>query len=129
MRSISLIFKQFTKPVLLALCLAVWGFSVKAQGDPANGEALFKKNGCNACHALDKRMTGPALGQLLTEDTDDKWITHWIQNNTALIAAKDPKALKIYEEFGQAGMPAFPSITDAEAADIIAYARDGYKKL
>jgi len=124
-----LIFKQFTKPVLLALCLAVWGFSVKAQGDPANGEALFKKNGCNACHALDKRMTGPALGQLLTEDTDDKWITHWIQNNTALIAAKDPKALKIYEEFGQAGMPAFPSITDAEAADIIAYARDGYKKM
>ncbi|MGY3215136.1 cytochrome c3 family protein [Mucilaginibacter sp. HD30] len=129
MRSISLIFKQFTKPVLLALCLAVWGFSVKAQGDPANGEALFKKNGCNACHALDKRMTGPALGPLLTEDTDDKWITKWIQNNPALIAAKDPKAIKIYEEFGQAGMPAFPNITDAEAADVIAYARDGYKKL
>jgi len=129
MRSISLIFKQFTKPVLLALCLAVLGFSVKAQGDPAKGEALFKNSGCNACHALDKRMTGPALGKLLTEDTDDKWITHWIQNNQALIAAKDPKAIKIYDEFGQAGMPTFPSITDADAADIIAYVRDGYKKL
>lgn len=129
MRSISLIFKQFTKPVLLALCFAVWGFSVKAQGDPANGEALFKKNGCNACHALDKRLAGPALGPLLTSDTDDKWLVKWIQNNQALIAAKDPKALKIYNEFGQAGMPAFTSLTDAEALDIITYARDGYKKI
>ena len=129
MRSISLIFKQFTKPVLLALCFAVLGFSVKAQGDPANGEALFKKNGCNACHALDKRMTGPALGQLLTEDTDDKWIAKWIQNSQALVAAKDEKAVKIFKEFGETPMPAFSNITDAEAADIIAYARDGYKKM
>lgn len=129
MRSISLIFKQFTKQVLLALCFAVWGFSVKAQGDPAKGEALFKSKACNSCHALDKRMTGPALGQLLTEDTDDKWLTKWIQNNQALIAAKDAKALKIFNEYNQGVMPAFPDITDEQAADIIAYARDGYKKL
>ncbi|PJJ83899.1 c-type cytochrome [Mucilaginibacter auburnensis] len=129
MRSISLIFKQFTKPVLLALCLAVLGFSAKAQGDPAKGEGLFKSNACSGCHALDKRMAGPALGPIMKEDTDDKWLTKWIQNNQALIAAKDPKALKIYNEFGQAGMPTFPGITDADAADIIAYVRDGYKKI
>jgi cytochrome c551/c552 len=129
MRSISLIFKQFTKPVLLALCFAVLGLSVKAQGDPAKGEALFKSNGCNACHALDKRLSGPALGPLITEDTDDKWLTKWIQNNQALIAAKDEKALKIFKEFGEAPMPPFPGLSDADVADILAYARDGYKKI
>ena len=128
MRSISLIFKQFTKPVLLALCLAVWGLSVKAQGDPAKGEALFTQN-CKSCHALDKRMTGPALGKLVTGDTDDKWLTKWIQNNQALIAAKDPKALAIYNEYNQAGMPAFTNFSDADALDIITYIRDGYKKI
>ncbi len=129
MRSISLIFKQFTKPVLLALCFAVWGFSVKAQGDPAKGEALFKSNACNGCHALDKRMTGPALGPVMAAETDDKWLTKWIQNNQALIAAKDAKALKIYNEFNQAGMPTFPGLSDGDVADIIAYTRDGFKKL
>nr|WP_294793223.1 cytochrome c3 family protein [uncultured Mucilaginibacter sp.] len=129
MRSISLIFKQFTKPVLLALCLAVWGFSVKAQGDPAKGEGLFKSNACSGCHALDKRMAGPALGPIMASETDDKWLTKWIQNNQALIAAKDPKALKIYNEFAQAGMPVFTGLSDADAADIIAYVRDGYKKI
>ncbi len=124
-----MIFKQFTKPVLLALCFAVWGFSVKAQGDPAKGEGLFKSNACSGCHALDKRMAGPALGPIMASDTDDKWLTKWIQNNQALIAAKDPKALKIYNEFAQAGMPVFTGLSDADAADIIAYVRDGYKKI
>jgi len=128
MRSISLIFKQFTKPVLLALCFTVWGLSVKAQGDPAKGEGLFKSNACNSCHDLEKRLTGPALGPLLTEDTDDKWITKWIQNSQSLVAAKDPKAVKIFTDFGQTPMPPFPGVSDADAADIIAYVRAGHKK-
>lgn len=127
MRSISLIFKQFTKPVLLALCFTVLGFSVKAQGDPAKGEGLFKSNACNSCHAIDKRMTGPALGKLLTEDTDDKWIAKWIQNSQALVTGGDAKAKKIFDEY-QIVMPPFPGVSDADAADIIAYVRDAQKK-
>jgi cytochrome c551/c552 len=129
MRSISLIFKQFTKPVLLALCFAVWGFSVKAQGDPAKGEALFKSNNCNSCHALDRKISGPALGPIVTEETDDKWLTKWIQNNQGLIAAKDAKAVAAFKKYNEGIMPTFPGITDADAADIIAYARAGYKKI
>jgi cytochrome c551/c552 len=129
MRSISLIFKQFTKPVLLALCFTVWGFSVNAQGDPAKGEALFNSAGCKSCHALDKRVSGPALGPVVTQDTDDKWLTKWVQNSQGLIAAGDPKAKKIFDEFGQSPMPAFPNLSDGDVANIIAYARDGYKKL
>src|SRR6201747_770798 len=103
MRSISLIFKQFSKSVLLLACFAVWGFSAQAQGDAAKGEALFKTK-CTTCHKIDVRLTGPALGPTIASETDDKWLTHWIENNQALIAAKDPKALAIYNQYNQQAM-------------------------
>jgi cytochrome c551/c552 len=128
MRSISLIFKQFSRTVLLLACFAVWGFSAKAQGDAAKGEALFKSN-CTGCHKIDVRMTGPALGPTITSETDDKWLTHWIQNNQALIAAKDPKALTIYNEFNQAGMTVFSSLSDGDVSNILAYVRADWKTI
>ena len=128
MRNISLILKQVSRSVLLIAGLALLGFSGHAQGDAAKGEALFKAN-CTSCHKLDVRMTGPALGPIVTAETDDKWLTHWIQNNQSLIAAKDPKAMKIYNEFNQAGMSVFASLSDGDVSNIIAYVRTEYKKM
>ena len=128
MRSFSLIFKQFSRSVLLLAGFAVWGFSAQAQGDAAKGEALFKAK-CTACHKLDQRMTGPALGPIITAEKDDKWLTHWIQNNQALIAAKDPTALAIYNQFNQQAMTVFADLSDGDAANIIAYVRTEYKKM
>jgi cytochrome c2 len=122
MRSISLILKQFSRSVLLIAGLAVMGVSAHAQGDAAKGEALFKAK-CTACHKLDVRMTGPALGPTIQSETDDKWLTKWIQNNQALIGAKDPKALKIFNEYNQASMTVFADLSDGDVANIIAYAR------
>jgi len=126
MRNISLIFKQFSRSVLLLAGLALLSTSVRAQ-DVAKGEALFKQK-CTACHKLDVRMTGPALGPIITSETDDKWLTHWIQNNQALIKANDAKALKIYNEFNQAGMTVFTDLTDGDVANIIGYVRAEWKK-
>jgi len=128
MRSISLIFKQFSRSVLLVAGFAVWGFSAQAQGDAAKGEALFKAK-CTACHKIDTRLTGPALGPTITSETDDKWLTHWIQNNQALITAKDPKALKIYNEYNQQGMTVFADLTDGDVSNILAYVRAEYKTM
>ncbi|MES2277861.1 MAG: c-type cytochrome [Bacteroidota bacterium] len=122
MRSISLILKQFSRSVLLIAGLAVIGFAAHAQGDAAKGEALFKAK-CTTCHKMDIKMTGPALGPTIQSETDDKWLTKWIQNNQALIGAKDPKALKIFNEYNQAGMTVFADLTDGDVANIIAYAR------
>lgn len=127
MRSISLIFKQLSRSILLVAGLGVMGLSARAQGDAAKGEALFKAN-CTACHKIDQRMTGPALGPIMLSETDDKWLTSWIHNNQALIAAKDPKALKIYNEFNQAGMTVFTNLSDGDVANIIAYVRTEAKK-
>jgi cytochrome c551/c552 len=122
MRSISLILKQFSRSVLLIAGLAVMGVAAHAQGDAAKGEALFKAK-CTACHKMDVRMTGPALGPTIQSETDDKWLTKWIQNNQALIAAKDPKALKVFNEYNQANMTVFADLSDGDVANIIAYAR------
>jgi len=128
MRNISLIFKQFSRAVLLVAGFAAMGFTAQAQGDVTKGEALFKAN-CTACHKIDVRMTGPALGPTISSNTDDKWLTKWIQNNQALIAAKDPKALKIYNEYNQQGMTVFASLSDGDVANILAYVRDDWKKM
>jgi len=142
MRNISLIIKQFSRSVLLVAGLAAGSFYANAQapaaataatapaaaaapagtGDAAKGEALFKAK-CTSCHKLDVRMTGPALGPTIQSETDDKWLTKWIQNNQALIAAKDPKALAIYNQFNQSNMTVFTELTTGDVADIIAYAR------
>jgi mono/diheme cytochrome c family protein len=128
MRSISLILKQFSRSVLLVAGLAICGFSAYAQGDAAKGEALFKSK-CTTCHKLDQRLIGPALGPQLQSETDDKWLTKWIQNNQALISAKDPKALKIYNEFNQSGMTVFADLSDGDVSNIITYVRTEYKKM
>lgn len=128
MRNVSLIFKQLSKTVLLLACLAAFGSAARAQGDVTKGEALYKAN-CTACHKIDVRMTGPALGPTISSETDDKWLTKWIQNNQALIAAKDPKALKIYNEYNQAGMNVFTNLSDGDVANIIAYVRADWKKM
>jgi mono/diheme cytochrome c family protein len=128
MRSISLILKQFSRSVLLVAGLAICGFSAYAQGDAAKGEALFKSK-CTTCHKIDQRLIGPALGPQLQSETDDKWLTKWIQNNQALIAAKDPKALKIYNEYNQSAMTVFADLSDGDVSNIIAYVRTEYKKM
>jgi len=128
MRNISLIIKQFSRSVLLIAGLALLSSSVHAQ-DAAKGEALFKQK-CTSCHNADltTRMTGPGLGPIVSSETDDKWLTHWIQNNQELIKANDPKAMKIYNEFNQAGMTVFADLPEGDVASIIKYIREEYKK-
>lgn len=128
MRSFSLIFKQFSRSVLLIACFAFVGSYAHAQGDAAKGEALFKSK-CTSCHKVDALVTGPALGPQLTEETDDKYLIKWIQNNQALIAAKNPKAVAIYNKFEQKAMTPFPELTDADVTNIITFVRADWKRI
>jgi mono/diheme cytochrome c family protein len=126
MRNISLIFKQFSRSVLLVAGLAMLGISAHAQGDATKGEALFKAN-CTTCHKVESQLIGPALGPTVTSETDDKWLTKWIENNQALIAAKDSKALAIYNQFNQQNMTVFAQFSDGDVANILAYIRSDWK--
>lgn len=95
-------------------------------GDAAKGKQLFNQN-CAACHALDRRMTGPALGGVATrlteeEGLDCEWIYAWIKNSPGVIASGDAYANKIYAEYNQAAMTPFPTLSNQDINDILAYA-------
>ncbi|RYU87334.1 c-type cytochrome [Mucilaginibacter terrigena] len=128
MRNISLIFKQFSRSVLLVAGLVVYGLTAQAQADAAKGEAIFKAK-CTACHKIETRLTGPALGPQLTSETDDAYLTKWIQNSQALVAAKNPKAVKIFNEFNQVTMTSFEELSDADVGNVITYVRTEWKKM
>ena len=94
-------------------------------GDPVNGKQLFNQN-CAACHALNRKMTGPALANVETrlleeEGLDKEWLSAWIRNSAGMIAAGDAYAVKIYNEYNQAAMNAFPTLSDKDIDDILAY--------
>ncbi|MBS9460829.1 c-type cytochrome [Flagellimonas sp. 389] len=94
-------------------------------GDAAKGKQLFNQN-CAACHALNRKMTGPALANVETrlaeeEGLDKEWLYSWIKNSSAMIKAGDAYANKIYAEYNQAAMTAFPTLSNADIDDILAY--------
>jgi len=94
-------------------------------GDPAAGKTLFNQN-CAACHALNRNMTGPALAnveQRLYEDEglDREWLYKWIRNSAGLIASGDDYANRVYNEWNQVAMNAFPTLSDEDIDNILAY--------
>lgn len=96
-----------------------------SSGDPTKGKALFNQN-CAACHALDRKMTGPALANVETRLADDEgldreWLNAWIKNSPGLIKSGDAYANKIYAEYNQAAMTPFPTLSDEDIDHILAY--------
>jgi len=96
-----------------------------AGGDPVKGKQLFNQN-CAACHALERKMTGPALANVETrlaedEGLDKEWLYAWIKNSAGVIASGDAYANKIYAEYNQAAMTAFPTLSNEDIDNILAY--------
>ncbi|WP_339916712.1 cytochrome c3 family protein [Yeosuana marina] len=111
---------------LSLIILLAFSTSLSAQeGDPAKGKSLFNAN-CAACHQLDKKMTGPALRNIeerIANDAglDREWIYAWIHNSAGVIKSGDAYANKIYDEYGQTAMTAFPQLSNKDIDDILAY--------
>ncbi|MBT8244972.1 MAG: c-type cytochrome [Winogradskyella sp.] len=122
------IYRNLTSSILRLgfILLLTFSTTVLAQeGDPANGKSLFNAQ-CAACHKLDKKMTGPALRNVearLYEDEglDREWLNSWIRNSAALIKSGDAYANKIWNEYNQTAMNAFPLLSDQDISDILAY--------
>ncbi|WP_179334418.1 c-type cytochrome [Winogradskyella costae] len=114
---------------IFSLCLVLLlSFStslIAQEGDPVNGKSLFNSN-CAACHKLDKPMTGPALRNVEARLADEQgldrtWINAWIRNSSSLIKSGDAYAVKIYNEYNQTAMTAFPQLSDQDISDMLAY--------
>ncbi len=111
--------------LFFSVSLTAQDAAVEGSGDPAAGKALFNQN-CAACHALNRKMTGPALANVETrlaeeEGLDKEWLYAWIRNSAGMVKSGDAYAVKIYEEYNQAAMTAFPTLSDADIDNILAY--------
>ncbi|QDO92958.1 c-type cytochrome [Formosa sediminum] len=120
------IHRKFSKNIFRLALVILLAFTtyVSAQGDPAKGKALFNSN-CAACHQLDKKMTGPALrnveARLSEEGLDKDWIHSWVRNSSGLIKSGDAYANKIFSEYNNVPMTAFPQLSDEDLDNILAY--------
>lgn len=87
--------------------------SIAAMASPALAQAEFaQKKNCMACHAVDKKVLGPAFKDVAAKYTGQK-------------DAADKLALKVTKGgvgvWGNIPMPANPQVTDAEAKQLVAW--------
>jgi hypothetical protein len=85
-----------------------------------DGRALFMAN-CASCHAVDKRLTGPALGGLEERGpwSDRKELYAWVHNPAGYMK-KDPYTASLQKEY-QIVMTPFPSLSEKDIDAIVAY--------
>ena len=117
--------------VLAAVLFSVAGHSQEISTDPAaikEGEALFNAN-CKSCHAVKRKLVGPALADVEKRAPSIDWIKSWVKNPAKVIASGDEYANKIYNEYGKAQMTAFTSFKDEQIMQILAYVKAEAEKV
>jgi len=118
---------NFIKPLaqklllLTFISLSFYSNNIYAQAaGGADGKQLFQQN-CQTCHALDKKLTGPALRGFTERGpwTDKNNIHAWVHNPAAFMANdKYTQALK--DEYGVI-MQAFPDLSNEQIDAIVDY--------
>jgi mono/diheme cytochrome c family protein len=114
--------------------LTVFSFSSFAQEIPTDaasigaGEALFNGN-CKACHAVKKKVVGPALADVYNRAPSIDWIKKFVKNSSAVIASGDEYANKVYNENGKVTMTSFSSFKDEQIMTILAYIQSETNKV
>ena len=94
------------------LLAAAVGLALAGASAAQSPEDLLKKNGCTACHAVDKKVIGPAFKDVAAKYAGDK-------------EAVDKLAKKVQKGgtgvWGTAVMPANPQVSDAEAKQLVTW--------
>ena len=112
--------------VLMLLAISILSISATAEVSADAGKKLFKAN-CASCHKLDKKLIGPALGDV-TQRRTEEWLLKWIRNNAEFRASGDADANALFAEYKGSIMQAFPALTDDDIKSILAYTVEGDKK-
>ncbi|MCE7993147.1 MAG: c-type cytochrome [Roseivirga sp.] len=123
-------FTRFMTACMLVCCFLFSGAEAFAQKDQVptdeaiikNGESLFKDWGCNTCHAVDRKVVGPALAGVYDRRTLP-WIYEFVKNSSKVIASGDAQAVAVYNEFNQLQMPNH-DLEDDDILAIMAYVKN-----
>ena len=94
--------------ILLGCILLVAAASAFAQ----SGEDLLKKNGCTACHAIDKKVIGPAYKEVAEKYRSDAGAAAKLQDKVK----KGGSGV-----WGPVPMPPNTQVSDADIKAMVAY--------
>jgi mono/diheme cytochrome c family protein len=85
-----------------------------------NGQQIFSQN-CQSCHALDKKLSGPALRGVTGRGPwgDRANLVKWV-HNPAVFIPTTPYTKALQAEYGQI-MPSFPQLSEADINAIFDY--------
>jgi cytochrome c2 len=86
----------------------------------AEGKRLFSQN-CASCHAIHKRLTGPALAGLEERIPDRKRLFDWIRNSQKVLQSGDEYFNALYNSYDKIQMNPFPDFTDKDIDNILDY--------
>jgi cytochrome c len=99
------------KSIVTSMIVAA-GLMVAGSAMATDMPAVAKKNNCTACHAVDKKVVGPAWKAVADKYKGDA-------------AAWDKVAAKVKKggsgAWGSMPMPANPKVSDADMAEIIGF--------
>src|SRR4051812_21232249 len=89
------------------------GFLFSLSSLAQDGRALFTAN-CASCHAVNKRLTGPALAGV-----EERWpsrakIHDWVHNPPKIIKGGDPYAVSLFNEYNKTQMTPFPQLSEKD---------------
>lgn len=91
----------------------------KEPAEVAAGKALFNAN-CKSCHAVDRKLVGPALAGVTGRAPSIQWIKDWVHNSSKVIASGDAYGQALFAEY-KSQMTAFTNLTDAQIMQILAF--------
>lgn len=125
---ISDVIKSPKRHISLAVLLcAIFTVSVQAQEPSVSlGKELFEQQGCNACHAVDRIVVGPALKDV-SQRRSEEWLLKWIRNNVKLRQSGDADAIALYNEWGGAAMNVYENLSDNQIKSILLWIDDASK--
>jgi len=85
-----------------------------------DGKVLFSQK-CASCHAVDKKLIGPALAGALERWPEKDKLYAWVHNSAAVVKSGYPRAVAVYNEYNKIQMTAFPELTEKDIDAIFAY--------
>ena len=95
--------------IVLAMGLSVAG-GAHAVMDNATAEAMMKKDGCSACHEVDKKLIGPAFKDVAAKYKGDKG---------AAAKLRDKVKKGGTHVWGEAAMPPNVLASDADIKELV----------
>jgi mono/diheme cytochrome c family protein len=112
-------FRNLAKIITIFL-LITFSAAIGNQLNAQDGKALFSAN-CASCHAVNKKLTGPALAGVEDRWPEKKNLYAWIKNSAAFLKTGDAYANNLYNEYNKVAMNQFPGLSDADIDAILAY--------